>query len=133
MWWASATTASRSSRTTRYFSSVVIVTATEEISHIDVLLGLCLLLLLGLSWGSFSSATSGSGSTGWGSATSSDVGEELGDVLALEGLGEEAGPVALDGVTAGLDDLAELLLLKWRKNSFELKIWCYAREWRRGL
>ena len=57
-----------------------------------------------------SGGTTGSSATSsWG--TSADVGEELGDVLTFKGLGEESGPVALNGVTAGLDDLAEFLLL----------------------
>ena len=89
--------------------SVVIITTTEEISHIDVLLGLLFLGLLLSGSSATSSGTTGSGASSGG--TSADVGEQLGDVLTLEGLGEEAGPVALDGVSGGLDDLAKFFLL----------------------
>ena len=54
----------------------------------------------------------GSGaSTSGGGGGGANVGEELGDVLTLHGLGEKTGPVALDSVVGGLKDLAELLLL----------------------
>ena len=91
-------------------SSVVIITATEEITHVDVFLGLLLLGLLLLSSGrvSRSSAAGGRAST---AATSADIGQKLGNVLSLEGLGEETGPVALNSVSASLNDLAELLFL----------------------
>ena len=87
--------------------SVVVITATEEVAHVDVLLRLFLLrLLLRGSSGSTSGGT-GSGSGG----SSADVSEELGDVLTDEGLGEETGPVSFNGVAGGLDHLVELLLL----------------------
>ena len=88
--------------------SVVVFTTTEEISHVNVLLGLFWLgLLLGSASGG--SASSGSGSCSGG--TRANVREKLGNVLTLEGLGEESGPVALNGVSASLDDLAEFLFL----------------------
>lgn len=67
---------------------------------------LTLLLLLLSSWG----VTSGGGSTtssSWGSsssATRADVGEQVLDVLALEGLGEDAGPDWLDALNTGSGD-----------------------------
>ena len=91
-------------------SSVVIITATEEITHVDVFLGLLLLGLLLLSSGRVI-RSSAAGSSATTAATSADIGQKLGNVLSLEGLGEEAGPVALNGVSASLDDLAEFFFL----------------------
>ena len=92
-------------------SSIVVITATEEITHVDVLLWLffllCWLLL-------FSSGTTGTGSSWSGAtatATSSDIWEKLGNVLTLESLGEESWPVTLNGVSASLDDLGKFLFL----------------------
>ena len=88
--------------------SVIIITTTEEASHVDFFLGL-FLLLFGLSGGS----TTGSGGTSSGGSTSSgssgDGGEELGDILSFEGLSEKSGPVRLNGVSGSLDNLVELL------------------------
>ena len=67
-----------------------------------------LFLLLGLA---STGVTTGGGGTTSGGCGRSDVREELRDVLSLEGLGEEAGPVALDIVAGGLDDLGEFLIL----------------------
>ena len=91
--------------------SVIVITTTEEASHVDFFLGL-FLLLFGLSGGGGTS--SGSGSTSGGSTSSGssrDGGEELGDILSGEGLGEETGPVRLNGVSGSLDDLVELVSL----------------------
>ena len=92
-------------------SSVVVITATEEITHVDVFLGLLLLGLLLFCGGCVirSSATGGRASTA--ATPSANIGQKLGNVLSLEGLGEEAGPVALNGVSASLDDLAEFFFL----------------------
>ena len=92
--------------------SVVILTTSEQISHVDVLLGLLGLLFLGR----LSSGTSGTGGSG-GGGSGADVGEELGDVLTLEGLGEKAGPVAFNGVAGGLDHLVQFLLLSARNEN----------------
>ena len=54
------------------------------------------------------------GITTGSSATAShgtDIGEESADVLSLEGLCEKTWPVALDCVSASLNDLAELFFL----------------------
>ena len=67
------------------------------------------LFLLGLGGGV--TASSGSGSTS-GCGSGADVGDEFADILSLEGLGVKAGPVALNGVSAGLDDLGEFLILR---------------------
>lgn len=65
--------------------------------HVVVrLLLLLLLLLLGGGLLSGGSATGSDSAAGDGGTTTTDVGEELLDVLALEGLGEEAGPDGLD-------------------------------------
>ena len=66
------------------------------------------LFLLGLGWGV---TAGGCGSTGW-CGSGANVGDEFADILSLEGLGEKAGPVALNGVSAGLDDLGEFLILR---------------------
>ena len=67
--------------------------------------------LLFLSGLASSGVTTGRGGTTSGGGGGSNVGEESSDVLSLEGLGEEAGPVALDSVAGGLDDLGEFLIL----------------------
>ena len=67
--------------------------------------------LLFLSGLASSGVTTGSGGTTSGGGGRSNVGEESSDVLSLEGLGEETGPVALNSVSASLNDLAELLFL----------------------
>ena len=90
--------------------SVVIITSTEETSHVNFFLGLFLLGLFGLS-----SGTTGSGGSTSGGSTSSgssgDGGKELSDILSSEGLGEKSGPVRLNGVSGSLDDLVELVSL----------------------
>ena len=60
--------------------------------------------------GGGSSAGTGSGTSSSG-GSGSDSGEELGDILSLHGLSEKRGPVGLNLVVGGLEDLAELLLL----------------------
>ena len=60
------------------------------------------------------SSISCTGITTGSSATAShgtDIGEESADVLSLEGLSEKTWPVALDCVSASLNDLAELFFL----------------------
>ena len=94
-----------------FISSVVVITATEEITHVDVFLGLFLLGLLLLSGGCVTTSSSATGSRASTATTSANIGEKLGNVLSLEGFGEEAGPVALNGVSASLDDLAEFFFL----------------------
>ena len=89
--------------------SVIIITTTEEASHVDFFLGL-FFLLFGLSGG----GTTGSGSTSGGSTSSGSSGdgdEELSDILSSEGLGEKSGPVRLNGVSGSLDHLVELVSL----------------------
>lgn len=75
----------------------------EEAHHVVVRLLLLLNLLLGgggvVATGG-SATSSGSAASDGGTATT-DVGEELLDVLALEGLGEETGPDGLDLDTGG--------------------------------
>ena len=56
-------------------------------------------------------ARGGGGASTTSSGGAADAGEKGGDVLSLKGLSEEAGPVALDRVSASLDDLVKLLLL----------------------
>ena len=72
-----------------------------------------LTLLLLLSGGLLGGASSGSSTTsggGGGTATGADVQEELLDVLALEGLGEDGGPDGLDlGDLGGGDEGLELV------------------------
>lgn len=83
----------------------------EAESHvvIGLLLGLLLLLLGGCgitTSGRGSSAASSRGST----ASRANVHEQVLDVLALEGLGEQSGPDGLDvGNTCGGDERLELL------------------------
>ena len=75
------------------------IVVTEETTHINIslfLLGSLLLL--------------GRGGSNGGSGA--DVGEEVLNVLSLEGLGEEGGPVSLNFVAGGLNDLSELVTLK---------------------
>ena len=52
--------------------------------------------------------TTGSSAT---ASNGTDISEESADVLSLEGLCEKTWPVALDCVSASLDDLAELFFL----------------------
>ena len=92
-----------------YVRSVVV---TEEATHVNISSFLLLLLLLlggsGGTSGSDGGTTSGGSSNGGSGA---NVGEELLNILTLEGLGEERGPVGLDLVAGGLDDLGELVSL----------------------
>lgn len=80
------------------------------------LLLLLLLLLLGL--GGWSSGGGSRGSTTGGSGTNSgsDVGDQVLDVDALQGLGEETGPVGLHLDVGGLQDGVDLLTLVNPKN-----------------
>jgi hypothetical protein len=75
-------------------------------------LTLFLLLLCGSGW-RITTGGGGGTSSGWsgGSATAgADVGQEVLDILALEGLGEEGGPDGLDvGDTGGGDEGLELV------------------------
>lgn len=87
------------------------VVITEEATHIDIS-GFLFFLLLLLGGGSTTSGGGGNGGTGGGDGGSgADVGEEVLDVLTLEGLGEEGRPVSLNLVAGGLDDLSELVTL----------------------
>ena len=85
------------------------VVITEEATHVDIGGFLFLLLLLLCCGGGGNGGTSGGGSSGNGGGA--DVGEELLNILALEGLGEEGGPVWLNLVAGCLDDLSELIAL----------------------
>jgi hypothetical protein len=70
-----------------------------------------LLFLLGSgSWGGGNGGAHGDGGSNGGSGA--DVGEEVLNVLSLKGLGEEGGPVGLNFVAGGLNDLSELVTLK---------------------
>lgn len=93
------------------FDSIVVITATEEVSHVDVFLGLLLLGLLFHLGATGTSISCGCG-TAAATATGANIRQKLGDVLSFEGFGEEAGPVALYGVAASLDDLAEFFFLQ---------------------
>ena len=64
------------------------------------------LFLLGLGGGGLTGG--GNGSSGGRVA---GVGEHVVDVSSLHGLGEESGPVALDGVAGSLDDLVQFFFL----------------------
>ena len=95
------------------------IVITEQAAHIDVslfLLGLLFLLGSG-SGGIGNGGTHGDGSNGGSWA---DVGEEVLDVLSLEGLGEEGGPVCLNLVAGGLNDLSELVTLNISLDSWTL-------------
>ena len=87
----------------------VLLLVTEKTTHVDVLLDLLLLFFLFFFGGSRGSWTGSSGSSTWGGA--GNVGEEITDVGGLQSLGEEHGPVWLDGVSGGLDNLVQLLSL----------------------
>ena len=89
----------------------------EAESHVVVLLLglLLLLLLLGLRRGGGASGSRGGASGGGGGPDAgADVGDEVLDVDALEGLGEEAGPVRLHVHLGGLQDGADLVTLGGR-------------------
>jgi hypothetical protein len=85
-----------------------LVEETEAHVVVRLLLLLLLLLLSGGVLGRGSAAGSGSTASDGGTATT-DVGEELLDVLALEGLGEERGPDGLDLNTSGLGEGGDLV------------------------
>ena len=84
--------------------------------HVVVRLLLLLLLLLGLGglWGSLGGGTtSGSwGGTGSGGTTTTNVGQEVLDVLAVEGLGEEGSPDGLDLDLGGGGEGGDLVALQ---------------------
>ena len=90
----------------RWACSVVV---SEEAAHVDIGGFLFLLLLLLGGGGGGNGGTTSGGSSGNGGGA--DVGEELLNILALEGLGEEGGPVGLNLVAGCLDDLSELVAL----------------------
>jgi hypothetical protein len=81
-----------------------------------------LTLLLSSLWCGLGITTSGGGSTtsswgGSGTTTGANVQEQLLDVLALEGLGEERGPDGLDvGDLGGGDERLELVGLFIKRN-----------------
>jgi hypothetical protein len=84
-------------------------------ARVDVLL--LLSLLSGSLRGSVttSSGTASSGTTGSGGSTGTDVGQEVLDVLALEGLGEEGSPDGLDLDVGSLGEGDKLVGLCERK------------------
>ena len=93
-----------------FLGSVVVIITTEKTSHIDVLFFFFNLFLGGL-------LSSGSTSSSWASTTgggssSSDVGEHITNISTLKSLGEEHGPVRLNGVSGSLDHFLELLSLE---------------------
>ena len=104
------------------------IVITEQAAHIDVslfLLGLLFLHSGGLG-GSGNGGTHGDSNGGsW-----ADVGEEVLDVLSLEGLGEEGGPVCLNLVAGGLDDLSELVTLNISLDSWTFIVIRWKRWWR---
>jgi len=75
------------------------------------LLLLLLFLLLGLGGWSSGGGSGGSTSSRGGTDSGSDVGDQVLDVDALQGLGEEAGPVGLHLDVGGLQDGVDLLAL----------------------
>lgn len=85
----------------------------ETESHVVILLlGLFLLgLLLCLSGGSGVTGSGCGGSSGARADSGTDVGDQLLNVAALEGLGEQAGPVGLNIDLGGLQDGLNLLTL----------------------
>jgi len=87
----------------RWACSVVV---SEEATHVDIGGFLFLLLfLLGCGGGG------NGGTNGGGNGGGADVGDKLLNILALEGLGEEVGPVGLNFVAGCLDDFSELIAL----------------------
>ena len=92
----------------------------EAESHVVVLLLGLLLLFLLLRLGGGSGSTGGGGCpTGGGGCADAgaNVGDEVLDVDAFEGLGEEAGPVRLDVHLGGLQDGADLVTLGIKRMS----------------
>ena len=81
---------------------------TESHIVIRLLLGL-LLLLLGLLLSSGSTTGGGSGTGSGGGTSSANVGQHGGDVLAIEGLGEEGGPNRLNLDVGSLQEGLELV------------------------
>ena len=95
----------------------------ESESHVVVLLlGLLLLLLFlgGVAAGRGVTAGGGSG-RGGGPNAGADVGDQLLDVAALQGLGEEAGPVGLHLDLGGLQEGVDLLTLCCRHWNNDMK------------
>ena len=62
--------------------------------------------------GSGGSSLSGGSASGDSDGSSGDAGEQVADVGSLESLGEHAGPVSIDLVAGGSDDLGELVSLR---------------------
>lgn len=84
--------------------------------------GIRTLSLLFRSWGSVAASSRGSSrrrsSNGSRSTTTANVGQQLLDVLALEGLSEQLGPDGLDvGDLGGLDQAVKLVGLVWKGES----------------
>jgi len=90
----------------RQMDSVVV---TEETTHVHIGLFFLFLLLLGLLVGGGGLGGGGSGGTTSGGGGGTSVLKHVSDVLSLEGLGEKAGPVAFDRVSASSDDLFQFL------------------------
>lgn len=66
-------------------------------------------------------STGGSTTGSGGRASGADVGDDVVHRLLGEALGEEAGPVGLDGHLRGLEDSIDLLLLQLRKKKIEME------------
>jgi hypothetical protein len=97
-------------------SQLLMFLVKESESHVVVLLLLwLLLLLLLLALLLVFSGGGGLGGCGGSRCGSANVGDQLLDVAALEGLGEEAGPVRLNLDLGGLQEGGDLLTLK-KKN-----------------
>merc|ERR1719348_2095670 len=80
-------------------------------SHVIILFLLLWFLLLGSSSGSSLGGGSGSSTTGGGSSSDSrsNLGDQLLEVTALKGLGEEARPVGFELDSSSLEDGGDLL------------------------
>merc|ERR1712187_32250 len=79
-------------------------------SHVGVGLFFGRFFLLLFSWGSFSSSATGSGTSSWGGTDSgANVGDQTGNIAALEGGGEKSWPEWFDGDTGGFDDLVQVV------------------------
>ncbi len=86
----------------------------EEITHVDIDLDYLLNLLCFGDGGSDGGCGGNGGTTSGGRAS---VGEELTDVLSAKSLSEKAGPVSLNRVAGGSDDLVQFLF-----SNFEISV-----------